>query len=81
VIFAIFCADDFSSLLRHLDKKRQKTFLNRRSRRSQRVTLFKTHPIHLSRYSSEEVAPGAGYFFFVIFAIFCADDFSSLLRH
>jgi hypothetical protein len=35
----------------------------------------------LSRYTSKEVAPGAGCFFFVIFAIFCADDFSSLLRH
>ncbi len=29
----------------------------------------------------KKVAPGAGCFFFVIFAIFCANDFSSLLRH
>jgi hypothetical protein len=39
------------------------------------------HPMHLSRYTSEEMAPGAGGFFFVNFAIFCADDFSSLFRH
>jgi hypothetical protein len=33
------------------------------------------------RLDTEEVAPGAGCFFFVTFAIFCVDDFSSLLRH
>jgi hypothetical protein len=43
--------------------------------------FFRSQPMHLSRDTSEEMALGAGGFFFVIFAIFCADDFSSLLRH
>ncbi len=40
--FVIFCENDSSSVIRYYERKTAKDILNRRSQRSQRVTLFKT---------------------------------------
>jgi hypothetical protein len=45
----IFCANDFSSFPRHEGRKTQKSFLNRRSQRPQRVTVFKSSAFNVQR--------------------------------
>jgi hypothetical protein len=48
VTFVICCANDFSSFPPGTKtEKKQKSFLNRRSQRSQRVTVFKSHRRHV----------------------------------
>jgi hypothetical protein len=63
--------------LRSSGPKTEKTkdiFEQKIAKVAQSHSLYKLVRSDLSRYSSAEVALGAGCFFFVIFAIFCAND-------
>jgi hypothetical protein len=60
--FAVLCANDLHRSFGPQTAKQGKTFLNRRSQRSQRVTIFRSDPMHLDRDTNGEVDPGVGCF-------------------